>query len=135
MPLLDLLNIRRPLNLVYTSQAFQPAAEHFDQSYRFVGPSIGARPVDPSFEADRLQDPVLYASLATVFNADPELLRPFATALGPLGGTVIVSTGQTGPDALGPLPANVLPPAFRGATGGAGPRGAVRHPWRDEQCR
>jgi MGT family glycosyltransferase len=108
MPLLDVGNIRQPLNLVYTSRAFQPAVEYFDQSYRFVGPSIGARPVDPSFPADRLRDPVLYASLGTVFNADPQLLRSFATALAPLGGTVIVSTGQTDPAALGQLPANVL---------------------------
>jgi MGT family glycosyltransferase len=108
LPLLDVGNIRAPLNLVYTSRAFQPAVEYFDQTYRFVGPSIGARPPDPSFPADRLQDPVLYASPGTVFNADPQLLRGFATALAPLGGTVIVSTGQTDPAALGPLPANVL---------------------------
>jgi MGT family glycosyltransferase len=108
LPLLDLGNIRQPLNLVYTSREFQPAVEDFDQSYRFVGPSIGARPDDPSFPADRLQDPVLYVSLGTVFNADPQLLRSFATALAPLGGTVIVSTGQTDPEAVGPLPANVL---------------------------
>jgi MGT family glycosyltransferase len=108
LPLLDVGNIRQPLNLVYTSRAFQPAVEYFDQSYRFVGPSIGARPVDPSFPADGLQDPVLYASLGTVFNADPQLLRTFATALAPLGGTLIVSTGQTDPAALDPLPAGVL---------------------------
>lgn len=112
LPLLDLANIRQPLNLVYTSRTFQPAVESFDQSYRFVGPSIGARPVDPSFPADRLRDPVLFASLGTVFNADPELLRSLATALAPLGGTVIVSTGQTDPEALGPLPANVLARRF-----------------------
>ena len=133
LPLIDLVNIRQPLNLVYTSRAFQPAVEHFDASYRFVGPSIGARPADPSFPTDRLRDPVLYASLGTVFNADPQLLRTFATALAPLGGTVIVSTGQTDPDALGPLPANVLRPPLRASAGGAGPRGAVRHPRRDEQ--
>ena len=40
--------------------------------------------LDRSFEADRLQDPVLYASLGTVFNTDPKLLRTFATALAPL---------------------------------------------------
>jgi MGT family glycosyltransferase len=108
LPLLDLGNIRAPLNLVYTSRAFQPAVEYLDQSFRFVGPSIGARPADPSFPADQLQDPVLYASLGTVFNADPQLLRGLATALAPLGGTVIVSTGQTDPAALGALPANVL---------------------------
>jgi MGT family glycosyltransferase len=108
LPPIDVGNIRAPLNLVYTSQAFQPAVEYLDQSFRFVGPSIGARPPDPSFPTDRLQDPVLYASMGTVFNADPRLLRGFVTALAPLGGTVIVSTGQTDPAALGPLPANVL---------------------------
>ncbi|MFC8064623.1 macrolide family glycosyltransferase [Streptomyces sp. NPDC057293] len=108
VPLLDLADIRQPLNLVYTSRAFQPAVEEFDRSYRFVGPSIGARPDDPSFPSDRLRDPVLYASLGTVFNADPRLLRTFAMALSPLAGTVVVSTGQTDPAALGALPDNVL---------------------------
>ncbi|MEU4091689.1 macrolide family glycosyltransferase [Streptomyces sp. NPDC026673] len=112
LPLVDVGNIRQPLNLVYTSSAFQPAVGDFDGSYRFVGPSIGARPADPSFPADRLPDPVLYASLGTVFNADPRLLRTFVTALAPLGGTVIVSTGQTDPAALGPLPANVIARRF-----------------------
>ncbi|RPK32132.1 macrolide family glycosyltransferase [Streptomyces sp. ADI93-02] len=108
LPLLDMVNIRQPLNLVYTSRAFQPAVEDFDGSYRFIGPSIGARPRDPSFQAGRLQDPVLYVSLGTVFNADPQLLRCFATVLAPLGGTVILSTGQTDPAELEPLPPNVI---------------------------
>ncbi|MFJ4467992.1 macrolide family glycosyltransferase [Streptomyces sp. NPDC089424] len=112
LPWFDMLNIRQPLNLVYTAREFQPAADSFDESYRFVGPSIGARPADPSFSVERLHDPVLYASLGTVFSADPRILRSLATALAPLGGTVVVSTGQTEPDALGPLPANVLARRF-----------------------
>ncbi|MFD9969033.1 macrolide family glycosyltransferase [Streptomyces sp. NPDC059017] len=112
LPLLDVANIRQPLNLVYTSRVFQPGVGGFDRSYRFVGPSIGARPADSSFPADRLRGPVLYASLGTVFDAGPLLLRTFATALAPLGGTVIVSTGQTDPAALGPLPGNVIARRF-----------------------
>ncbi|MBM0255809.1 macrolide family glycosyltransferase [Micromonospora sp. 4G55] len=108
VPLVDLANIRQPLNLVYTSRAFHPEADSVDQSYRFVGPSTGARPADSSFPLDRLRDPVLYASLGTVFGADPRLLCSFADALAPLGGTVIVATGPTDPAALGPLPANVI---------------------------
>ncbi|MBQ0890192.1 oleandomycin glycosyltransferase [Streptomyces sp. RM72] len=108
VPLLDLADIRQPLNLVYTSRAFQPGAETFDRSFRFVGPSIGARPHDPSFPVDRLRGPVLYASLGTVFDTRPWLLRTLATALAPLGGTVVVSTGHTDPAELGSLPANVL---------------------------
>jgi MGT family glycosyltransferase len=112
LPVVDLGNIRQPLNLVFTSREFQPGAEDFDRSYRFVGPSIGARPADPSFPVDELRGPVLYASLGTVFDADPWLLRTFATALAPLGGTVIVSTGQTEPAALGTLPPNVIARRF-----------------------
>ncbi|MFC4534636.1 macrolide family glycosyltransferase [Sphaerisporangium dianthi] len=108
LPLLDLLNVRQPLNLVFTSRAFQPGADSFDQSYRFVGPSLGARPNDPSFPVDRLRDPVLYASLGTVFNAGPRLLREFAAALAPLGGTGVISTGEVDPAALEPLPDNVI---------------------------
>jgi MGT family glycosyltransferase len=58
LPLVDLGNIRQPLNLVYTSRAFQLGAAGFDGSYRFVGPSLGARPADPSFPIDQLRDPV-----------------------------------------------------------------------------
>lgn len=108
LPLVDLGNIRQLLNLVYTSPDFQPGAAELDQSYRFVGPSIGARPVDPLFPADQLQDPVLYVSLGTVFRAAPALLRTIALALAPLAGSVVISTGQTDPAALGVLPANVL---------------------------
>ncbi|MDH6463967.1 MGT family glycosyltransferase [Micromonospora sp. A200] len=108
VPVIDLANIRQPLNLVYTSRAFHPDADSFDQSYRFVGPSIGARPADSSFPVDRLRDPVLYASLGTLFKADPRLLRSLADALAPLGGTVIISTGHTDPAELRPLPANVI---------------------------
>ena len=108
LPVVDLGNITQPLNLVYTSRMFQPGVEELDQSYRFIGPSIGARPPDPSFPANRLRDPVLYVSLGTVFKAAPQLLRTFANALSPLGGTVVVATGQTDPVALAPLPPNVL---------------------------
>lgn len=108
MPVVDLGNIRQPLNLVYTTQAFQPGVEELDLSYRFIGSSIGSRPGDPSFPAGQLRDPVVYVSLGTVFKADPRLLRTLAKALAPLAGTLVVATGQTDPDDLGPLPANVL---------------------------
>lgn len=108
LPLIDLMNARAPLNLVFTSSAFQPGADAFDSSYRFVGASVGSRLTEPGFEAARLNDPVLYASLGTVFDGGPALLRTFAIALAPRGGTVVVSTGQTEPADLGPLPANVL---------------------------
>lgn len=108
VPLLDLADIRQPLNLVYTSRAFHPGADSFDRSYRFVGPSIGSRPADASFPIDGLRDPVLYVSMGTVFDAGPRVLRVFADALAPLGGTVVVATGHTDPGELGELPDGVF---------------------------
>ena len=108
LPLIDLMNAHEPLNLVFTSRAFQPGADAFGPTYRFVGASVGSRLLDPAFDAVRLEDPVLYASLGTVFDAGAVLLRTFATALAPLGGTVVLATGHEEPAALGPLPANVL---------------------------
>ena len=107
IPVIDLGNLTQPLNLVFTSPEFQPHADLFDHSYRFVGPSIGARPTDDTFAVERLEDPVLYLSLGTVFGADPVILRHLALELAPLGGSVVVSTGQTDPERLGTLPANV----------------------------
>lgn len=107
LPLIDLANVRQPLNLVHTSRTFQPGGGAFDESYRFAGPSVGARRRDPSFPADRLDGPVLYASLGMLPGTAP-LLRTLAAALAPLADTVVVSTGRTDPAALGPLPGNVL---------------------------
>jgi MGT family glycosyltransferase len=108
LPPVDLGNIRQPLNLVFTSREFQIGAEDFDVSYRFVGPSIGLRPADPTFPFDQLRDPVMYASLGTVFDSEPRLLRAFALALATFGGSVVVATGNTDPAALGELPDNVI---------------------------
>ncbi|MFF9663324.1 macrolide family glycosyltransferase [Streptomyces althioticus] len=112
LPLVDLVNARQPLNLVFTSRAFQPEAASFDRAYRFTGPSVGARPSDPAFPFDTLRPPVLYVSLGTVFDAGPSVLRSFAAALAPLGGTVVVATGGTDPAALGALPDNVVARRF-----------------------
>jgi MGT family glycosyltransferase len=108
LPAVDLGCIRQPLTLVTTSAVFQPGAAALGPAYRLVGPSTGARPADPAFGRVPLTDPVLYVSLGTVFQADPDLLRTVATALAPLAGTVVVATGQTDPADLAPLPPHVI---------------------------
>lgn len=108
----DVLNARQRLNLVFTSRAVHPAAESFDDSYRFVGPCIGARPPDTTFPLHALRDPVVFASLGTIFNTDAELLRRFTHALAPLAGDLVIATGRTDPAALGPLPDNVVARRF-----------------------
>ncbi|GAA4950372.1 MGT family glycosyltransferase [Nonomuraea thailandensis] len=112
LPRFDFPNVREPLNLVFTSRDFQPGAGTLGESFQFVGPSLGSRPPDPSFPAGRLRAPVLYASLGTVFNVGPQLLRNLVIALAPLGGTVVLATGGTDPAALDPLPDNVIARRF-----------------------
>lgn len=108
LPLLDLMNARGGLNLVFTTPDFQPDGAGFDASYRFVGASVGARPVDVPFDVQVHDSPLVYVSLGTVFDAGPALLRTLAEALSPLAGTVVVATGQVDPDALAAAGANVI---------------------------
>ncbi|MBP3884902.1 MAG: hypothetical protein J6D54_08215, partial [Olsenella sp.] len=57
--------------IVYTSRAFQPCSETFDEEhYRFVGPSV--RDVAPKEKVGR---PLVYASLGTVINDHPAFYR------------------------------------------------------------
>ncbi|MDT7741720.1 MAG: hypothetical protein QOE59_798, partial [Actinomycetota bacterium] len=108
LPPTDVLNAREGLNLVFTSRTVHPAGDSFDASYRFVGPCLGARPPHPGFPLGELRDPVLYASLGTIYNTDRELLRGFVRALAPLAGHVVIATGQTDPATLGPVADNVI---------------------------
>ena len=113
LPLLDLANIRQPLNLVFTSRAFQPGVDDFDPSLPVRRPEHrrpSGRPVVPGRSAAGLR--CCTPRWARCSTPARSCCAAFATALAPLGGTVIVSTGQTDPAALGPLPANVLARRF-----------------------
>lgn len=57
------------LNIVYTSRYFQPYEEEFDESYKFVGPSIVPREenTDPNIQTTKEQRTV-YISFGTLFN-------------------------------------------------------------------
>jgi MGT family glycosyltransferase len=111
LPLLDVLNARAPTNLVFTSREVHPAADSFDDSYRFVGPSIGTRPATGA-PLGELREPVVLASLGTLYTTDRDLFRRFVTALAPLAGTLVLATGRTDPAELGPLPDNVIADRF-----------------------
>jgi len=112
LPRLDLANIHEPLNLVFTSPELQPHSGRFDHTYRFVGPSLGVRPISPPFPGGRLREPVLFASLGTVYRAPISMLRALAEALATEAGTVVLATGDVSPADLGELPANVIAQPF-----------------------
>jgi MGT family glycosyltransferase len=111
LPAVDVLDVRGQVDLVFSSPAVQPETASFDDSYRFVGPSVGSRaPAGPSL--GELRDPVVLASLGTVYTTDRALYREFVDALAPLAGSLVLATGRTDPATLGALPANVVARRF-----------------------
>jgi len=90
---------RQPLNVVFTSRYFHLAGDQFDESYRFVGPTLDA---SPRKSGDR---PLVYVSMGTIFNNQPEFFRSCFDALGGGPYDVILSTGGAR-ESLGAAPAN-----------------------------
>ena len=100
---------RSRLNIVYTSQYFQPCADTFDGSYLFVGPSLRARADRPDFAWDTLRSPLVYVSLGTIFNTDASFYRTCFRAFQSFDAQVLMSVGRdVAIDSLGPVPTNII---------------------------
>lgn len=97
------------LNIIYTSEDFQPSAANFGSEYRFVGPSIGeGRSGDFPFE-QITRKPVIYISLGTINNTNLDFYRACFQAFGDHPGQFILSAGkQTDIAALGTIPTNFI---------------------------
>ncbi len=98
-----------PLTIVYTSRHFQPDGEGFDESYKFVGPSVIPR-LNSSFDFSQVDtDNLIYISLGTVFNHAVEFYKRCFEAFANTKYTVLLSVGrQTQIEELGAIPANFL---------------------------
>lgn len=98
-----------PLTIVYTSKRFQPNGERFDESYKFVGPSIGPRPRS-DFDFSYVDtDNLIYISLGTVFNQAIDFYKLCFDAFRNTKYTVILSVGgRTQVADLGEVPANFI---------------------------
>ncbi|HYZ56604.1 MAG TPA: macrolide family glycosyltransferase [Streptosporangiaceae bacterium] len=93
-----------PLTLVFVPPAFQIAADTFDASYRFVGPTL-----QPGTEWQPSGDgrPLALVSLGSAFNDRPDVFRACAAAFADTDWHVVMSIGRTTRESLGPLPGNV----------------------------
>lgn len=82
-----------PLTIVYTTKEFQPEGDAFDQTYKFVGPSI-ARTAQQSIDVTAIgeKNPI-YISLGTVFNQAIDFYKLCFEALGNSDHTVVLSVG------------------------------------------
>lgn len=107
----QLLQTYGDLNLVYTSELFQPSAESFDGlRFKFVGPCFEFRPNTPAFPFDRLDGrPLVFISLGTVYGNCPEFFRTCLKELADGRWQVVLATGSHSPAAsLGPTPENFV---------------------------
>lgn len=98
-----------PMTIVYTTRRFQPEGESFDETYKFVGPSVVPRSND-SFDFSHVDtEHLIYISLGTVFNQAADFYKLCFAAFADTKYTVILSVGsRTRIEELGGIPANFI---------------------------
>lgn len=84
------------MKIVYTSKYFQIYGERFDDSYKFIGPSIGDRneEVSLSLATSDNREKVIYISLGTIFNKSITFYEDCFKAFGNMDVKVIMSIGE-----------------------------------------
>lgn len=89
-------SIKNDVNIVYTSKLFQIYGENFDESYKFIGPSIIDRmeKCDPSLNITDNKK-TIYISLGTVFNESIEFYQCCLKAFKDVDAKVIMSVGKS----------------------------------------
>ena len=110
------LSNRQPLNIVFTSRYFQIGGDRaFDDSYKFVGPSVTPSPTPSTatsadFPWAALGDqPLIYISMGTMYNAEAEFYHTCFDALADSPFQVVLSIGQRIDEAqLRQAPANFI---------------------------
>ncbi|MFC4562178.1 macrolide family glycosyltransferase [Nocardiopsis mangrovi] len=96
-----------PLNIVFIPREFQFAGDTFDERFHFVGPSIGIRDTDDSWQAPEPGRPLLFISLGTAFNNQPDFFRDCLKAFGDGMWRVAMAVGDhVDVSLLGPVPGN-----------------------------
>ncbi len=98
------------LNIVYTSALFQPGSGKLASQFKFVGPSLAARPSSNDFPFEAItRKPVVYISLGTVNNDNLDFYRQCFEAFGNYDAQFILSVGKrTDIKVLGNIPANFI---------------------------
>ncbi|MEH7372432.1 macrolide family glycosyltransferase, partial [Priestia megaterium] len=91
----NLMSCPGDITIVYTSKLYQPHAEKFDESFIFVGPSIAPRKDVEAFPLEDItSDKLIFISMGTVFNQQPELYVTCFEAFRESQATVILSVGK-----------------------------------------
>jgi MGT family glycosyltransferase len=93
--MIDFLGNRQRLNLVFTAREFQIGGAAFDDSYRFVGPSVAGRQDYADFPMERLagRAPILI-SMGTMYNDEAEFYRNCFAAFGDWPDPAVLAVGH-----------------------------------------
>jgi MGT family glycosyltransferase len=93
--ILSLKHIYQELNIVYTSDFFQPVSHVLDTRFRFIGPDMFSKREVQGFSADGLAGKrVIYISLGTAFGNNPKFYHRCFRAFGDCNFHVILSVGS-----------------------------------------
>ncbi|MCX6500757.1 MAG: glycosyltransferase [Arthrobacter sp.] len=95
------------LNICFIPREFQPAGDTFDASFHFVGPSLGPRAIEGSWQPGRKDLPLVFISLGTTpLNDRPDFFRMCLEAFAASPWQVAMAIGDRVEVAeLGPIPA------------------------------
>jgi MGT family glycosyltransferase len=108
--IVEYLGNPHPLNIIFTSRAFQIGEEAFGDEYHFVGPSIPpARDAAIDFPYATLPDgkPLIYISLGTTFFRADEFYRACFDAFAEMPWQIVLACGRGNKARLGVPPANM----------------------------
>ncbi|MDP4085523.1 MAG: glycosyltransferase [Bacillota bacterium] len=99
-----------PLTIVYTTREFQPFGETFDQTYKFVGPSITFRSTQNNLDLTAIRrNSLIYISLGTVFNQALDFYKLCFKVFGNTDHTIVMSIGEKVQISdLGEIPKNFI---------------------------
>ncbi len=109
-----LTRVPHELCLVCVPREFQYAGDTFDDRYVFVGPSDYTRADSGSWKPPAADTPLLFISLGTILNKNPEFFRLCIDAFGDTGRHVAMAVGDgVDPAELGRVPENFeIRPSF-----------------------
>ncbi|WP_257127471.1 macrolide family glycosyltransferase [Bacillus sp. AFS094611] len=99
-----------PLTIVYTIKEFQPSGEMFDETFKFVGPSISTKVKNEEFDFTTIKEKdLIYISLGTVFNEALNFYKLCIKAFENSNYTIVMSIGnKTKISDLGEIPKNFI---------------------------
>jgi len=106
----DMMFNKGLMNLVYTSEYFQPHRHLFDETYHFVGPSIAEREDAPDFPWSQLEGAQsIYISLGTIANDDKSFYEECFKAFAEMPYRFVMSLGnKISASALTGIPSNFI---------------------------